>query len=89
MGLLNQTAPCYTLSSAATKTGARVLVRVSAKEKPETCATFAAGAFNYHVYVKGLPSGFYEVEVVHNVFFKDGRVAEAKVVSDQKIEIPR
>ena len=78
-GLLNQTAPCFSLASVATKTGAVIVVRLTATEGPGTCATFAAGAFDYDVGVTGMPAGTYDVDVLHRVVFKDGRVAESRV----------
>lgn len=78
VGLLNQTPPCFALSSAATRTGSRVVVRMTAKETTGTCATFAAGAFDYDLGVTGLAPGTYEVEVVHRVERKDGSVVEQK-----------
>jgi hypothetical protein len=79
MGLLNQTAPCFGLSSSATRQGSRVVVRIVVQQVQGTCATFAAGAFEYDVGVKGLPPGTYDVDVVHRVRFNDGRVEESKV----------
>jgi hypothetical protein len=81
VGVLNQTAPCFALSSTAERTGSLVVLRLTATEQPGTCATFAAGAFDYDVAVRGLAAGSYDVEVVHRVVFKDGRLAEAKVGS--------
>jgi hypothetical protein len=78
-GLLNQTAPCFALTSDAARDGARIVVRLVATEQPGTCATFAAGAFNYVASVPGLSAGTYDVEVRHRVLFKDGRVSESKV----------
>jgi hypothetical protein len=77
LGLLNRTAPCFGLSAAASAQGDRVVIRVTATETQGTCNTFAAGAFDYDVSVKTIPVGSYEVEVVHRVAFKDGRVVEA------------
>jgi Zn-dependent alcohol dehydrogenase len=79
IGLLNQTAPCFALSAAAQRAGSSVVVRITATEQPGTCATFAAGAFDYDVAVRGLAAGAYDVDVMHRVQFKDGRVTEAKV----------
>jgi hypothetical protein len=81
IGLLNQTAPCFALSSAAQRAGTLVRLRLTAAEQPGTCATFAAGAFDYDVAVRGLPPGSYDVEVLHRVVFKDGRVTQAKAGS--------
>ena len=78
-GLLNQTAPCFALASDAARDGARIVVRLVATEQPGTCATFAAGAFDYTASIPGLPTGTYDVEVRHRVLFKDGRVSESKV----------
>jgi hypothetical protein len=86
VGLLNQTAPCFRLSSDATRAGERIVVRLTATEKAETCNTFAAGAFDYDVGVSGLAPGSYDVEVVHRVQLKDGRVAEEKV-SARRVEV--
>jgi hypothetical protein len=86
LGLLNQTAPCFTLSSAASRDGTRVVLRLTAQETPGTCATFAAGAFDYDVGVKGLAPGEYDVDVLHRVQFKDGRVAEEKV-GGKRVEV--
>ena len=79
LGLLNQTAPCFGLASSATRQGRHVVLRLVAQQVPGTCATFAAGAFDYDVGVKGLAPGMYDVDVVHRVQFNDGRVVEAKV----------
>jgi hypothetical protein len=79
LGLLNQTAPCFGLTSAASRQGSRVVVRLVAQQVQGTCATFAAGAFDYDVAVKGLAPGTYDVEVLHRVLFNDGRVAESSV----------
>jgi hypothetical protein len=79
LGLLHQTAPCFGLTSAASRQGSRVVVRLVAQQVQGTCATFAAGAFDYDVAVKGLAPGTYDVEVLHRVVFNDGRVAEASV----------
>jgi hypothetical protein len=79
VGLLNQTAPCFALFSTATRTGGHVVIRMTAKEKPGTCATFAAGAFDYDVAVTLLAPGTYDVDILHRVEFKDGTVAEKKV----------
>ena len=79
VGVLNQTAPCFALSASATRTNARVLLVVTAKEAPGTCATFAAGAFEYDVGVQWLASGTYDVDVVHRIMRNDGTVAEATV----------
>lgn len=78
-GLLNQTAPCFALNSDAARDAARIVLRVVATEQPGTCATFAAGAFDYTAGIPGLAAGRYDVEVRHRVLFKDGRVTEAKV----------
>ncbi len=78
-GLLNRTAPCFALTSDAARDAARVVVRLVATEQPGTCATFAAGAFDYTASVPGLSAGTYDVEVRHRVQFKDGRVTESKV----------
>jgi hypothetical protein len=78
-GLLNQTAPCFSLSSAATEQEERVVLRLTATETQQTCNTFAAGAFDYDVAVQGLTPGTYDVDVLHRVLFKDGRVTEEKV----------
>jgi hypothetical protein len=83
VGLLNQTAPCFALSATAQRTGSLVVLRVIATEQPGTCATFAAGAFDYEVSVRGLATGSYDVDVIHRVVFKDGRIAEAKVGGSQ------
>jgi hypothetical protein len=80
-GLLNQTAPCFVLTSDAARDGERIAVRLVATEQPGTCATFAAGAFDYLASIPGLAAGSYEVEVRHRVSFKDGRVTESKVAS--------
>ena len=79
LGLLNQTAPCFGLSSTATRQGTRVVVRLTAQQVEGTCATFAAGAFDYDVGVKGLSAGTYDVEVVHRVVLNDGRISESTV----------
>jgi hypothetical protein len=79
LGLLNQTAPCFGLTSAASRQGSRIVVRLVARQVQGTCATFAAGAFDYDVAVKGLAPGVYDVEVLHRVLFNDGRVAESRV----------
>ena len=79
VGLLNQTAPCFSLSSAATRWAEHIVLRLTAKEAEGTCNTFAAGAFAYDVGVKGIAPGTYEVDVLHRVLFNDGRAAEAKV----------
>jgi hypothetical protein len=86
IGLLNQTAPCFALSSAAQRTGSLVVLRLTATERPGTCATFAAGAFDYDVAVRGLAAGIYDVEVLHRVVFKDGRVSETKAGS-RRVEV--
>jgi hypothetical protein len=86
IGLLNQTAPCFALSSAAQRTGSLVVLRLTATEQPGTCATFAAGAFDYDVGVRGLAVGSYDVSVIHRVVFKDGRVVEAKV-ADRQVQV--
>jgi hypothetical protein len=79
VGVLNQTAPCFALSASATRTNTRVLVLMTATEAPGTCATFAAGAFEYDVGVQGLASGTYDVDIVHRVVRNDGTVVEATV----------
>ena len=86
MGLLNQTAPCYGLAAVATRQGNRVVVRMIAQQVAGTCATFAAGAFDYDVGVKGLAPGTYDVEVLHRVQFNDGRVVESKV-GGRRVEV--
>lgn len=86
VGVLNQTAPCFGLGSAATRLGPRVVVRLTAQQVAGTCATFAAGAFDYDVGVKGLATGVYDVDVFHRVVFNDGRVDEAKVGS-RRVEV--
>jgi hypothetical protein len=86
VGLLNQTAPCFALSAAAERAGSRVVLRLIATEQPGTCATFAAGAFDYDVGIRGLAAGSYDVDVVHRVVFKDGRVAEAKA-GGRRVEV--
>jgi len=78
-GLLNQTAPCFALTSDAARDGERIVLRLVAAEQPGTCATFAAGAFDYVASIPGLSAGTYDVEVRHRVLFKDGRVSESKV----------
>ena len=78
-GLLNQTAPCFALTSDAARDGERIVLRLVATEQPGTCATFAAGAFDYTASIPGLSAGTYDVEVRHRVLCKDGRVTEAKV----------
>ena len=78
-GLLNQTAPCFALTSDAARDGERIVLRLVATEQPGTCATFAAGAFDYVASIPGLPAGAYDVVVRHRVLFKDGRVTESKV----------
>jgi hypothetical protein len=83
IGLLNQTAPCFALSSAAQRTASLVVLRLTATEQPGTCATFAAGAFDYNVSVRGLATGSYDVDVIHRVVFKDGRIVEARVGGSQ------
>ena len=79
VGLLNQTAPCFGLSSAATRTANRIVLRLVATEVQGTCNTFAAGAFDYDVGVTAVAAGVYEVSVLHRVIAKDGRVIEAEV----------
>ncbi|HET9013000.1 MAG TPA: hypothetical protein VFN38_14335, partial [Gemmatimonadaceae bacterium] len=86
-GLLNQTAPCFGIASSATQEGERVVLRLTATETRQTCATFAAGAFDYGVVAKGLAPGVYDVDVVHRVAFKDGRTVEEKVGS-QRVRVP-
>jgi hypothetical protein len=78
LGLLNQTMPCFGLTSSAVRTGARIVVRLTATEVSSTCNTFAAGAMDYDVGVAGVPAGAYEVDVLHRVAFRDGRVVETK-----------
>ena len=78
-GLLNQTPPCFGLSASATREGARIVLRLSAREAEGTCNTFAAGAFDYDVGVTGLVPGTYDADVLHRVQFKDGRVTESRV----------
>lgn len=80
-GVLNQAAPCFALSSHAASTGSRITVRLIATEKPGTCATFAAGAFDYSVAVKGLSPGSYDVELFHRADFQDGRIADTKILT--------
>jgi hypothetical protein len=86
VGVLNQTSPCFALSSSAQRTGSRVVLHVVATEQPGTCATFAAGAFDYDVGVRGLPVGSYDVDVLHRVAFKDGRVTES-TVGARRVEV--
>lgn len=78
-GLLNQTAPCFALTSDAARAGGRIVLRLVATEQPGTCATFAAGAFDYVASIPGLSAGTYDVEVRHRILFKDGRVTESIV----------
>lgn len=79
LGLLNLTAPCFGLSSTAARSGGYVALRVIATEVPHACATFAAGAFDYDVGVKGLAPGSYRVDVLHRVVLRDGRTTETRV----------
>ncbi len=87
-GLLNQTAPCFRLTSRAGGTGSQVVVQVTASEVPTTCNTFAAGAFDYVVRVMDLAPGRYDVEVRHHVIFRDGRTTDAMVGSGTVVVSP-
>jgi hypothetical protein len=86
VGLLNQTAPCFGIASAATRQGTHVRLRLTAQQIEGTCATLAAGAYDYDVAVKGLAPGTYDVDVMHRILFNDGRVAESKVGS-RRVEV--
>jgi hypothetical protein len=85
-GLLNQTMPCFGLTSGAVRTGNRIVVRLTATEVNSTCATFAAGAMDYDVGVAGMAAGAYDVDVVHRVVFKDGRIVETKA-GTRRVEV--
>jgi len=86
LGLLNQSPPCFSLASGATREGDRVIVRLTAKEAAQTCNTFAAGAFDYDVGVRGLAPGTYFVDVLHRVLFKDGRAVEERA-GTRRVEV--
>ena len=86
LGLLNQTAPCFGLSSAATRTGDRIVIRLLAKEVSGTCNTFAAGAFDYDVGASTGAPGTYDVDVVHRIELNTGRVVETKV-GGKRVEV--
>lgn len=86
VGLLNQTPPCFGLTSDAAKESQRIVLRLTATEVSGTCNTFAAGAFDYNVGVSGVAPGTYDVEVVHRVLFKDGR-AEEHTVGAKRVEV--
>ena len=86
LGLFNRTAPCFTLSSTATRSANHVTVILRATEQPGTCATFAAGAFEYDVAVRGLTPDIYEVDVVHRVLFQGGGATETRVAS-RRVEV--
>jgi predicted small lipoprotein YifL len=78
-GLLNQTPPCFSLASGATRDGDHIIVHLIAREVETACATFVAGAFDYDVRVSGVTSGTYYVDVVHRTLFRDGRTGEQQI----------
>ena len=86
LGLLNQTAPCFGIESDASRNGRHITVRIVSRQVDGTCATFAAGAYDYDVGVKGLAPGQYDVDVVHRILFNDGRVAQTTVAT-RRVEV--
>lgn len=81
-GVLYQTPPCFGLAAAASEEGGQIVVRMTATQVPTTCATFAAGSFDYVTRVADLAPGRRRVEVVHRTVFADGRTVDARIAAD-------
>lgn len=86
-GVLNQSAPCFALTSVATRTGSHLVVRLVATEVSYPCFTFVAGAFDYVIAFPGLGTGDYDVDVSHRLQLPAGRVMEFPVASG-RVHVP-
>lgn len=79
-GVLNQSPLCFGPTSVVIRQGRHLVVRLRATEAPD-CMTLVQGAFAYDLALPDLGAGDYDVDVLHQVQFRDGRVEESLMAS--------